>query len=219
LTREKILDMRLIHPAMKKTAFFFICLAALTLVVTAFKPAKYVVGDQALNFSLPSVDGRMISLSDLGDTIGYIVVFTSNHCPYAQLYEQRIISLHKKFASKGFPVVAINPNSPEIVPEDSFEAMKQRAADKRYPFQYLSDSNQTVCREFGATRTPQVFVLDSDRYVRYIGAIDDNPESPAKASAKYVESAVNALLRGQKPEVDFTRAIGCTISRIPPVTK
>jgi peroxiredoxin len=204
---------------MKKTAFFFIGLSALALLVSAFKPAKYVVGDQALDFSLPGVDGRTVSLSDLGGTKGYIVVFTSNHCPYAQLYEQRIINLHKKFAPKGFPVVAINPNNPEIVPEDDFEAMKQRAAEKRYPFHYLSDSNQTVCRAFGATRTPQVFVLDSDRYVRYIGAIDDNPESPAKANARYVESAVYALLRGQKPEVDFTRAIGCTITRIPSATK
>jgi peroxiredoxin len=204
---------------MKRTASFLLCLATFVLLTSADKPSKYVVGDQALDFALQNVDGRMISLSTVSEAKGYIVVFTCNHCPYAQLYEQRIINLHKKFAPKGFPVIAINPNSPEVVPEDSFEAMQQRAAEKKYPFLYLCDSDQTVYQEFGATRTPQVFVLDKDRYVRYIGAIDDNPESASNVNTRYVENAVNALLRGDMPEVDFTRAVGCTIKKKPSATK
>jgi peroxiredoxin len=200
---------------MLRPASYLLCLAAFMLLTSAETPPKYVVGDQALDFSLQNVDGRTIALSQVNAANGYIIVFTCNHCPYAQLYEQRIINLHKKFAPKGFPVIAINPNSPEVVPEDNFEAMQQRAAEKRYPFLYLCDSEQTVSLQFGATRTPQVFVLDKDRYVRYIGAIDDNAESASNVHYRYVENAVYALLNGEMPELDYTRAVGCTIKKKP----
>jgi len=177
------------------------------------EPQTYVIGDKADDFTLRNVDGRMISLADYPEAKGFIVVFTCNHCPYAQLYEQRLIDLHKKFNPRGFPVIAINPNAPEIVPEDSFEEMKIRAAEKRYPFVYLLDSAQTVFPRFGALRTPHVFILDRNLIVRYIGAIDDSPETAAAAQRKYVDSAVTAMLRGERPEPDFTRAIGCMIKR------
>lgn len=177
------------------------------------EPKTYVIGDKAEDFSLRNVDGRLVSLDSYPDAKGFIIVFTCNHCPYAQLYEQRIIELHKKFNPKGFPVIAINPNAPEIVPEDSFEEMKLRAAEKRYPFVYLLDSAQTVFPKFGALRTPHVFILDKNRIVRYIGAIDDCPETASGAQRRYVDSAVAAMLRGERPEPDFTRAIGCVIKR------
>lgn len=173
----------------------------------------YVVGDKAEDFSLRNVDGRMVSLADYPDARGFIVVFTCNHCPYAQLYEQRIIDLHRRFNPRGFPVIAINPNDPSIVPDDSFDEMVVRAREKRYPFVYLYDSTQTVYPKFGANRTPHVFILDQRLVVRYIGAIDDNPETPGAVRSRYVENAVNALLRGERPDPDFTRAIGCTIKR------
>ncbi|MBK6933116.1 MAG: thioredoxin family protein [Saprospirales bacterium] len=173
----------------------------------------YVVGDKAEDFSLRNVDGRMVSLADYPDARGFIVVFTCNHCPYAQLYEQRIIDLHRRFNIRGFPVIAINPNDPSIVPDDSFDEMVVRAREKRYPFVYLYDSTQTVYPKFGANRTPHVFILDQRLVVRYIGAIDDNPETPGAVRNRYVENAVNALLRGERPDPDFTRAIGCTIKR------
>lgn len=176
-------------------------------------PKTYVIGDKAEDFSLRNIDGRMVALADYPEAKGFIVVFTCNHCPYAQLYEQRLIDLHKKFSPRGFPVIAINPNAPEIYPEDSFEEMKIRAAEKRFPFVYLLDSAQTVFPKFGALRTPHVFILDKNLIVRYIGAIDDCPETASGVQRKYVDSAVTAMLRGERPHPDFTRAIGCIIKQ------
>ncbi len=199
---------------MKRPIRTLILLAGVFLFYNATNRSDfYVVGDKAEDFSLLNVDGRLISLDDFPEAKGFIVVFTCNHCPYAQLYEQRIIDLHRKFNSKGFPVIAINPNDPSIVPDDSYEEMQKRAKEMRYPFVYLFDSTQTVYPKFGASRTPHVFVLDKKLIVRYIGAIDDNPETPAAVRQKYVENAVTALLRGERPDPDFTRAIGCTIKR------
>lgn len=178
-------------------------------------PSGYIVGDRVDNFSLKNVDGNMVSLSDYKGTKGVFVVFTCNHCPYAQIYEQRIIDLHKKYAPLGIPVVAINPNSPLIVPEDSFEEMQKRAKSKKYPFPYLFDETQSVMPTFGATRTPHVFLLDSTWVVRYIGAIDDNPELPNAAKNRYAESAADALLAGKLPSPDYTRAVGCTVKKMP----
>lgn len=174
-------------------------------------PSHYVVGDRAEEFALRNVDDRMVSFSSYPDAKGFILVFTCNHCPYAQLYEQRIIDLHRKFNPKGFPVIAINPNDPKIVREDSFEEMVKRAKAKRYPFAYLFDAEQSIYPRFGANRTPHAFVLDKNLVVRYIGAIDDNAENAKAATRKYVENAVEALLRGERPEPDFTRAVGCPI--------
>ncbi len=174
---------------------------------------NYIVGEKAEDFSLKATDGKMVSLAHYKDAKGFIIVFTCNHCPYANLYESRIADLHRKFAPQGLPVVAINPNDPDIVPDDSFDAMVKRAKAKKYPFAYLFDEKQSVYPKFGATRTPQVFVLDKDLIVRYIGAIDDNPETPEQVKKHYVEDAANAVLRGQKPQPDFTRAVGCTIKK------
>jgi peroxiredoxin len=174
-----------------------------------------LVGDKADDFRLKNVDGKFVSLSDYKDAKGYIVIFTCNHCPYAQLYEERIIALHKKFNPKGFPVIAINPNSPLIVPEDSYEEMQKRAKQMNYPFAYLFDEEQTVYPKFGATRTPHVFILDSSRVVQYIGAIDDNPELVSDVKSPYVEKAIEALLQGKKPDPAVTLAIGCTVKKAP----
>lgn len=186
------------------------------LTISATNPKAYTVGDIAKDFSLKSVNGDTVSLSDYKDAKGVIVIFTCNHCPFAQLYEQRIIDLHRMFAPQGFPVVAINPNSPLIVPEDSFEKMQERARLKHYPFAYLFDEHQTVYPQFGATRTPHVFVLDENRVVRYIGAIDNNAEAPSTTTQRWVENAVNALIRGEKPNPETTKSVGCTVKKAPP---
>lgn len=189
--------------------------ALLLLALSATNPVGYSVGDHAEGFSLKSVKGDTVSLSDYSHERGVIVVFTCNHCPFAKLYEQRIIDLHRTFAPLGFPVVAINPNSPIIVPEDSFEKMQERARLKHYPFEYLFDEEQKVYPKFGATRTPHVFILDNERKVRYIGAIDNNAEFPTASTERWVENAVYALLRGENPSPDFTRAAGCTVKKAP----
>lgn len=181
----------------------------------AVAPSGYVVGDKADDFLLKNVDGTMVSLDSYEHVKGYIVVFTCNHCPYAQIYEQRIIDLHNKFEPQGYPVVAINPNSPQVVAEDSFEEMQKRAARVQYPFAYLFDAEQTVFPKYGATRTPHVFLLDSNRVVRYIGAIDDNPENLNSIKRRFVEEAIAALSLGKKPNPDYTRAIGCPVKKGP----
>ncbi|MDO8365993.1 MAG: thioredoxin family protein [Saprospiraceae bacterium] len=171
----------------------------------------YKIGDTAQDFNLKNVNGKNVSLAGIKNAKGYIVIFTCNHCPYAKAYEQRIIELHQKYAPLGFSVVAINSNDKDVQPADSFDNMKKLAKQKKYPFPYLYDESQEVAKTFGATRTPHVYVLDKDRVVRYIGAIDDNSEDPGLAKEKYVGSAVEALLGGQEVAVKETKAIGCGI--------
>ena len=174
----------------------------------------YDIGDKAMNFRLKNVDGSYVSLSDYQDEKGAIVIFTCNHCPYAQAWEERIIQIDKQFDPKGYPVVAIQPNDPELAPGDSFENMKKRASQKNYPFPYLMDETQEVYRTYGATATPHVYVLENegkDFIVRYIGTIDDNYKDADKVEKKYLASAVKALLNGKDPEPQKTKAIGCSI--------
>ncbi len=193
---------------MKKLILF---LSVATSVVFA---QGYKVGDEAKDFKLKNVDGNMVTLKDDKDAKGYIVVFTCNHCPFAQAYEQRIIDLDKKFRPLGFPVVAINPNDPTIVPDDSFENMIKTAKDKSYPFPYLFDETQEIAKAYGATKTPHVYILNKSKsklVVSYIGAIDNNTDDASKADKKYVEDAVNELLAGKSVTLTETKAIGCSI--------
>ena len=174
----------------------------------------YNVGDLVRNFELENVDGKMISLKSDKNAKGYIVVFTCNTCPYAKMYEDRIIALHKKFASKGYPVIAINPNDAVKQPGDSFANMKKRSKEKKYGFPYLIDPNQQIAKQFGATRTPHIYVLNKEPQgmkVAYIGAIDDNYQDADAVEKKYVEKAIYQLGKGQSVSENFTKAIGCTI--------
>lgn len=176
----------------------------------------YQVGDKAMDFKLKNVDGRFVSMSDYPDAKGFIVIFTCNHCPYAVAYEDRMIAIDKKYKEKGFPMIAINPNDPEVVPADSYEKMQERAKEKGFTFPYLFDEGQKVYPVYGATRTPHVFLLErqgKDLVVAYIGAIDDNHQDASAVEEKYLENAIKALLAGKKPSPDFTRAIGCTIKK------
>lgn len=174
----------------------------------------YKVGDVAADFKLKNVDQKTVSLSDYAAAKGFIVVFTCNHCPYAKAYESRIIALDQKYASKGYPVIAINPNDPIVVPADNFEAMQVRAKEKGFTFPYLFDDGQKVYPQYGATKTPHVFLLNKENgknIVRYIGAIDDNYADATDVSNKYVEAAVDALLANQPIRQANTVAIGCSI--------
>ena len=189
-------------------------LAFLTItLISSFVPDEdaYKVGDQAADFKLKNVDGTMVSLADYKGVKGYIVVFTCNTCPYAVMYEDRLIDLHNKYASEGYPVVAINPNDPDVKPGDDFASMQVRSKEKKFPFKYLFDEGQKVYPQFGAQRTPHVYLLDANRYVRYIGAIDDNAQNPSEVGTKYLENAIAALKSGNNPDPSETKAIGCTI--------
>lgn len=171
----------------------------------------YNIGDTAADFSLKNVDGKMVSLSSYEGAKGYVIVFTCNHCPYAVMYEDRLVELHNKYAVQGYPVVALMPNDTELKPDDNFENMQLRAKEKQFPFAYLLDEGQKVYPLFGATKTPHVYLLDQDRVVRYIGAIDDSPRAAAEVEERFLEDAIQALLAGEMPDPAVTKAIGCSI--------
>jgi peroxiredoxin len=182
----------------------------------AFSPILaqgYGIGDVADDFSLRNIDGKEVSLGDYDDAKGFIVVFTCNHCPFAKMYEERLIQLNDKYAPDGYPVIAINPNDPEVQPQDSYELMIERAEEKGFTFPYLFDDGQQVYPKFGATRTPHVFLLNSDLVVKYIGAIDDNHQDAEAVEVKYVENAIAALENGTDIDPETTKAIGCGIKK------
>ncbi len=197
---------------MKKIKLFG--LIGLIVFLVSGKPMKYEIGDAVGDFKLKNVDGKMVSLSDYESEKGAIVIFDCNTCPYSKAYNERIIALNKKYSGKGFPVIAINANDPQISPGDSYQAMVAQAKKKNYTFPYLIDESQTVARAFGASNTPHVFVLQKTGNtfkVVYIGTIDDNSRDASAAKKKYVEDAVEALLSGKPIANPNTKAIGCTI--------
>ena len=187
----------------------------ITLVINLYAIAGgYKIGDTARDFSLKNVDGKMVSMKDMKNAKGFIVVFTCNHCPFSKAYESRILELDKKYNAKNYPVIAINPNDVSIVPDDSFENMVVLSKEKGYSFPYLYDESQEIASAYGATRTPHLFVLqkvDDKLIVKYIGAIDNNTEDAEKADKKYVEDAVDALVAGKSVPTTETKAIGCGI--------
>ncbi|MBK8562045.1 MAG: thioredoxin family protein [Saprospiraceae bacterium] len=210
-----------------KKIFFFLALSAIIggfVIMPKLKsgeklgdsPKGLDIGQIAPDFKLKNVDGRLVALADMKDANGnapkgYIVTFTCNTCPYAIMYEDRLIDLHNKFAPKGWHVVAIQPNDTELKPGDSYEDMKVRAKEKNFPFVYLIDEGQKVYPQYGATKTPHVFLLDNTRKVRYIGAIDNNAQEAEAATRHYVAEAIQAIESGKEPDPATTKAIGCGI--------
>ncbi|PQJ82051.1 thioredoxin family protein [Polaribacter glomeratus] len=194
-----------------KTATILAILSFFTLAFTV-KTDGYKVGDKIENFKLKNIDDKMVSLSDYKAAKGFIIIFTCNMCPYSVANEDRIIALDAKYKTKGYPVIAINPNDPNVSTGDGFEDMKVRAAEKRFTFPYLFDAKQDVFPKFGALKTPHVYIVTKNTMkVEYIGAIDNSSKNADAVTEKYVEDAVDALLVGKKPEKTETRAIGCSI--------
>ena len=160
---------------------------------------------------IPGVDGKGHSDGEYSAEKVLVVVFSCNHCPYVQAYEDRMVSFQRDYAAKGVRLVAINSNETENYPEDSFEEMVKRAKKKGFNFPYLRDDDQTVARAFGATHTPQFFAFDGERKLRYSGKMDDNWQHPEAAREHYLREAVDALLLGKDVKVPETFSIGCTI--------
>lgn len=197
---------------MKKANLLLLLLFAGFLI--AWKTPEYEVGDKVSDFTLKNVDGKMVSLADYKSGQGVIVIFDCNTCPFSKAYNERIIQLNSKYAPKGFPVITINANNPEISPGDSFKEMTLLAKRKNYTFPYLVDETQEVAKAFGATNTPHVFVLkkDGEQFkVAYTGTIDDNSRDASSATKKYVEQAVDELLANKAVTTTKTKAIGCGI--------
>jgi peroxiredoxin len=173
----------------------------------------YKVGDVAEDFTLKNVDGNMVSMADYPDAKGYVIVFTCNHCPYSIAYEDRLIELDKKYKALGYPVIAINPNDPEVNEEDSYDKMIVRAEEKGFTFPYLMDEGQKVYPKYGATKTPHVYVVnktEGGNQVAYIGAIDDSKDTE-EVKEHYLANALDALVKGEVPNPSFTKAFGCSV--------
>lgn len=165
------------------------------------------IGDAAPSWTnLPATDGKKYSLADFKASEYVVVVFTCNSCPCAEDYEDRIIAFAKKFKDKA-TVVAINVN---LVKEDSLDEMKKKANKKNFPFIYLFDESQKIAKNFGATYTPEFFILNKDRKVVYMGAMDDR-NTASEVKVTHLDDALTLLLKGEKPKVSETVGRGCMI--------
>jgi peroxiredoxin len=169
------------------------------------------IGTAAPPFSLPGVDGETHSLDSFSDAELLVVVFTCNHCPYAIASEDRLIEIQRDYASKGVQIVAINPNDAKNYPDDSFEKMKERAAEKSFNFPYLRDESQEVARAYDAACTPDIFVFDADRKLLYNGRIDDNWQEPDNVTRNDLREVLDAALEGRSVDFEHVPSMGCSI--------
>lgn len=173
---------------------------------------KPKIGDPMQDFTnLLGVDGKRYSLEDFNDKKVVVIIISCNHCPVAKAYEERMIAIQQDFADKGVSLIAINSNDSVRYPEDSYENMVIRAKQKGFNFPYLRDENQSVARAYEAERTPEVFVLDEKRHLRYHGCIDDDVEEPDKVRNQYLRDAIQAILEEKNVRVPETTPVGCTV--------
>lgn len=170
------------------------------------------IGGELIPFRLKNIDGKTVSSDDLAKgSKALAVIFSCNHCPYVQAWEDRMIALGKTYPPKGAVFVLINANDPRKYAEDGFPEMVKRAKAKGYPFPYLHDETQEIARAYGATRTPEVFLFDSQGLLRYHGRIDDNYENPEAVRSHDLREALEAVLTGRTPATAETPPAGCTI--------
>lgn len=193
-------------------------LALAPLAARADDPTPLAIGSPAPDFRLPGVDGKTYTLSDFRDARVLVVLFTCNHCPTAQAYEERVARLHADYKDRGVALVAISPNDPLAVRldelgytdlGDSFDDMKIRARDHKFAYPYLYDGEtQATSRAYGVLATPHVFIFDADRKLRYQGRIDDQEVKPV--TQRDTINAIEALLAGRPVPVETTRVFGCS---------
>lgn len=205
-------------------ALFLLAVAALVPLPAPAEegPAQptLAIGAAAPDFDLPGVDGRRYSLASFADAPVLVLVFTANHCPTAQAYEERIEKLHADFAGRGVRIVLVSPNDPLALRldeegysdvGDTLEDMKIRAKDRGWTMPYLYDGEtQAMSRAYGPVATPHVFVFDAARKLRFVGRIDDN-ENPAKARTSDTRDAIEAVLAGKPVAVETTKVFGCSV--------
>lgn len=184
------------------------CLSAAVWAKESQFNAEVSAGEKAPDFSdLPGIDGKKHGLSEYKKAKAVVVVFTCNHCPVAVAYEDRLVALQKEYSERGVQLVAICANAEE---ESNLDKLKERAESKKFNFPYLRDGDQKTGRAYGAATTPHVFLLNGDRKIAYLGAIDDN-ETPEKVSKHYLRDAIDSVLTGKEPATKETRQFGCGI--------
>ena len=169
------------------------------------------IGSHAPDFNLPGIDGKEYSLNSFADKNALIIIFSCNHCPYVQAYEERMKQIQDDYQQKGVTVIAINSNEDVNYPDDSFENMKKRADEQNFNFLYLRDEDQLVAHAYDATHTPEIFLFDKERKLAFHGKIDDNWQEPSKVQNHYLRNALDELLEGNEISVPETFTIGCTI--------
>jgi peroxiredoxin len=160
---------------------------------------------------LPGADGKRYSLADFGGRKALVVIFSCNHCPYVQAYEDRINAIARDYAPSGVAVIAINANDVATYPDDSLEEMTTRAGAKRFAFAYVRDDAQEVARAYGAECTPEVFIVGAAGTICYHGGIDDNYREPSQVTKRYLRNALDDLVAGRPIAEPETRALGCSI--------
>ena len=166
--------------------------------------------EKAPSFELPGVDGRTHSLDEYADSDVLVLIQSCNHCPYVLAWQGRMAQIQRDYADRGVRLVAFNSNDASRYPDDSFDAMRRRAEQEGFNFDYLHDEDQSLARTLGSERTPEVFVFDRERRLVYHGAIDDNRDETA-VGTHYLRDALDAVLRGGEPPVAETTPVGCTV--------
>lgn len=161
-------------------------------------------------FDLPGTDDRRHALAGFEGKL-LVLIVTCNHCPYVIAYEARMVSLAREYQSRGVDFVAVNANDVERYPEDGMDPMKARAHERGFPFPYLRDDSQAFVRAIGARFTPEVFVFDEARKLRYQGRIDDEYRDASRVRSHDLKNALDALLEGKAPPVAQTTAVGCSV--------
>lgn len=187
----------------------------ISLGLLSFKDSfKSVIGNKVTDFSLMNTNGIMTTLKDFRDAKGFIIVFTCNHCPFAKLYPERLNALNAIYKPLGVPLIAISSTDTVQYEEDSFAHMVEKARGENFNFPYLYDGEQLVAKNFNAQKTPHSFIIwkvKNEWIIKYDGAIDDNGAEPDLVNERYVEDAVNALLKGKDIKLKETKSIGCQI--------
>jgi peroxiredoxin len=201
----KILQITLFAAALTVSAFVF----------SAFGQAGYQLGQKVNDFTLKDSNGQNVSLSSFNNTKTVVVVFTNDICPYSRLYENRLMSLNNAYQSRGVKFIFINP---AIGAEggETVADMAKKASDSKYNFPYLADEGQKISQQFGATKTPEVFVLhnvNKEFVLKYKGAIDDNPQLETGVKDNYLKNAIDAVLNDRNVQAFDKRATGCLIKK------
>ncbi len=192
---------RTIHLAMSTVA---------ALTITSL--AAIDIGDPWVDadVKMKNVDGSKVSINDIKGKKGTLVIFTCNHCPFVIDWQTRMVELANTYGKKGFGIIFINSND-SATQGDSYEEMQQFAKENGYQFPYVVDETSQVAQNFGAKKTPDVFLFDATGELAYHGAVDDNGRNPERVQKTYLKDALEALLAGKQVAVQETKAVGCSI--------